>query len=281
MKHVTVFGLGLIGGSVALALRAQGVRVAAVDRREVLSLGLAEAAMDEGVEAGDKARVLDCVARTDLVVLAVPVGAIAGLLPEVLAHSEAVTDCGSTKRAVMNAARRLPGFDRFVGGHPMAGLPQSGLQTARADLFQGRSWILCPGSADESRLARVEHFVRSVGGLPVRMSAEEHDRAVALTSHVPQVLASLLAVLADRQNVGAAAGPAFERATRTAGGAESMWRDVFTTNADEVARALRTLSAELLRAAEGLETDPADPGDMLRLLAEARSARLGRPKRPA
>jgi prephenate dehydrogenase len=108
------------------------------------------------------------------------------------------------------------------------------------------------------------------------MTPEQHDRAVALTSHVPQVLASLLTVLAARGDAARAAGPAFERATRTAGGAESMWRDVFVTNADEVAATLRAISAELTAIAAALEADPADLAKVLGLLAEARKSQQKR-----
>jgi prephenate dehydrogenase len=270
MKHVTVFGLGLIGGSVALGLRARGVTVAAVDRPEVLDFEVARAAADERIDTQDEERVREVLGRTDLVVLAVPVGVVAALLPHVLRCASTVTDCGSTKRVVMEAASRLSGAARFVGGHPMAGLPQSGLLTARPELFQDRSWIVCAGQANQDRVARVERFARLLGAVPIRMTPEQHDRAVALTSHVPQVLASLLTVLAARGDMARAAGPAFERATRTAGGAESMWRDVFVTNADEVARTLRTVSTELNQIAAALEADPADLGALLALLAEAR-----------
>jgi prephenate dehydrogenase len=107
----------------------------------------------------------------------------------------------------------------------------------------------------------------------VRLTAEEHDRAVALTSHVPQVVASALKVLAARRNAELAAGPGFASATRVAGGSDAMWSDIFATNRDEVARALRELSGELERAALDLEREAETPSRVLELLAAARALR--------
>jgi prephenate dehydrogenase len=241
----------------------------------VLQQTLAQQAADERIAADDASALAQVLKRTDLAVLAVPVSAIVALLPATLEHASLVTDCGSTKREVAQAAMGLSRGDCWVGGHPMAGLPQSGLETARPDLFRGRSWIVCPGRAPAARVERVLEMVRAVGAVPALMSAEDHDRAVALSSHVPQLLASALTVLAGRVGVGQAAGPAFERATRTAGGADSMWRDIFATNADEVARTLRALGGELLAMADALGEAPPNTDVVMKLLAEARRLRGG------
>lgn len=266
--RLTVVGAGLIGGSVGLAARARGIHVSVIDRPGVLASARARGVCDAAVAIDDDAVVEAELARSDLTLLAAPVGAIVSWVPRALAAGGVVTDVGSTKRDVLAAAAACRRRAAFVGGHPMAGAPQGGVDTARADLFDGRTWLLVGEGSDPSALQRVGAFVASLGARVVELSAEEHDRAVALTSHVPQIVASALAALAaDRQAV-QAAGPAFERFTRTAGGAESMWRDVFATNADEVAAALRLLSDQLGRVASDLEAGRLDAA--LTLLAAAR-----------
>jgi prephenate dehydrogenase len=172
---------------------------------------------------------------------------------------------------VVDAASRSPRVSRFVPGHPMAGAPAGGVELARAELFQGRRWLLCPEGRDADAIARVEDLVRSVGAEPLHLGALEHDRAVALTSHVPQLLASAMAVLAGRRDAAIAAGPAFLRLTRGAGGPASMWGDIFSSNADEVAGLLRELCGELERIAAQLEQVPAQTDAALELLAQARA----------
>lgn len=245
----------------------------AIDRADVIGIPEARAAADELVDSNDETRVRAALGRAELTVVATPVGAIEAMIGELLEASRVVTDCGSTKRAILAAARRSPRRSRFVAGHPMAGLPQGGILRARPDLFVERQWLLCAEDADSDAVELVESLVRGVGAEPIRLSAEEHDRAVALTSHVPQILASALAVLADSRRAEIAVGPAFESATRVAGGGESMWRDILATNADEISATLETLGAELEGVARGLRQKPPDLAPALRLLERARSAR--------
>jgi prephenate dehydrogenase len=273
MTSVTIIGLGLIGGSIALALRAHGIRLVGADRPEVLSSELLAGVVDERVDTADPGALAAAAQDSELVVLSAPVRTNLALLPNVLEHAPVVTDTGSTKRAMASAAGQLPRGDRFVGAHPMAGRARSGLGAATPDLFAGRPWILCAGSADPSATRRVEELVQLVGAVPLHMTAEQHDRAVALTSHVPQVLASALTVLAEERRAANTGGPAFEQMTRTAGGAASMWGDVFATNGDEVADALRAVSNELLGLADALAQSPPDLAQVLALLERARSAK--------
>ena len=278
--RLAIVGFGLIGGSVALAARARGVasRVAGVDRAEVASLPAARNAADDVIDTADEAGVRQVLADAELVVVATPVGAIEAIIVDVLDVAATATDCGSTKRAILARASRSARRSRFVPGHPMAGLPQGGIERASKDLFEGRPWLLCPEQSDLDAVERVEAFVSAIGARPVRLSAEEHDRAVALTSHLPQLLASALAVLAERKHADVAAGPAFQSATRVAGGGEAMWHDILATNADEVSLALDALGAELDGIARSLRHKPPDLGPALRLLERARGlrARSGR-----
>lgn len=272
---LAIVGFGLIGGSIALAARERSVatHVVGIDRAEVLSLEPARRAADELIDTADEARVRAALRGAALTVVATPVGAIEAMIGELLGAADVVTDCGSTKRAILAAARRSPRRSRFVAGHPMAGLPQGGIERARADLFVDRPWLLCPDLADEDAIERVERLVRGVGAQPLRLTPDEHDRAVALTSHLPQILASALRVLAENRHAGVAAGPAFESATRVAGGGEAMWRDILATNADEVCAALEALGAELDAVARGLRQRPPDLGPAMLLLERARAAR--------
>ena len=278
--RLAIVGFGLIGGSVALAARARGVasRVVGVDRADVASLPAARSAADEVIDAADDAGVRQALASSELVVVATPVGAIQASIGDVLDVAEVATDCGSTKRAILASASRSARRGRFVPGHPMAGLPQGGIERASKDLFEGRHWLLCPEHSDADAVECVERFVSAIGARPVRLTVEEHDRAVALTSHLPQLLASALAVLAERKHADVAAGPAFQSATRVAGGGEAMWHDILATNADEVSLVLDALGAELESIARALRHKPPDLAPAMRLLERARGlrARTGR-----
>jgi prephenate dehydrogenase len=273
--RLAVVGFGLIGGSVAFAARSRGIasHVVGIDRADVLATPQARAAANDVVDVADERGAREAMRGADLVVIATPVGAIEAMIGELLDVTAVATDCGSTKRAIAGSAARSPRRSRFVPGHPMAGLPQGGIERARADLFEGRSWLICPEHSDADALAVVEDLIRGVGANPMRISAEEHDRAVALTSHVPQVLASVLAVLSENRGAGFAAGPAFESATRVAGGGESMWRDILATNADEVSAVIDVLSGELEVISRALRRQPPELGPALRLLERARGLR--------
>ena len=269
-----VVGLGLIGGSVALAAKRRlGARVVGVDRPGVLALPRAAEVADERFDVEASAGWQPALREVDVVVLAVPVRGISTLLPRVLECGVTVTDCGSTKRQLAALAQRLSGGERFVPGHPMAGAPEGGLSNARADLFEGRRWLLCPERSEPSRVAAVTALARGVGAIVTELTAVEHDRVVALTSHVPQLVSSVLAVLAERRSALSGAGPAFLAATRRAGGDTAMWGDIYATNHDEVAAALWDVAQELEGLAAALDGDEPDLEPVVRLLERARAGR--------
>ncbi len=271
MKRVGVVGLGLIGGSIALGVRKffVGCEVIGADLRKG---DWPDDLLDDFVSIGsesDLSRMPEC----DLIVLAVPVVSVLALLGPALDTGSVVTDVASTKRQVAAAARGHGRAGRFVPGHPMTGAPRNGFVHARADLFANASWLLCPEQVEPGALMRVRTLIAGLGGAVHEMSAAAHDRAVALTSHLPQLLASALRVAAQPGDDAAAAGPAFERMTRGAGGARSMWSDVFLTNADLVAEQAEALSAELARLARALRADPPDMDVIHALLEAARRAK--------
>ncbi|HOU89956.1 MAG TPA: prephenate dehydrogenase/arogenate dehydrogenase family protein [Polyangiaceae bacterium] len=271
---VVIVGFGLIGGSLGAAIRQRALGVVtAIDRAEVVESAPARVVADRCVDVADDEAAGAALRRADLVVLATPVCSILAALPAVLAVAPVVTDCGSTKRAIARCAAGQARVGRFVPAHPMAGAPVGGLARARPDLFVGRRWIVCPERSDEDAVAVVEGLARAVGAEVVRMTVVEHDRVVAMTSHVPQILASTLATLGAERGALAGAGPAFLGATERAGGGEAMWRDVFGTNADEIAAALSDVVREVEVVAEGLGRQEPDLEPALRLLARAREQR--------
>ena len=275
MKRLAVFGFGLIGASVAAAVRkaAPDVEIIAIDLPATLASTEVRALSAQQIDSADLASVQRACELAELCLLAAPVSVIERALPALLETAQAVTDCGSTKRSICARVAGLPRARRFVPGHPMAGGPEGGAGLARAELFQGQTWLVCPENSDTDAVARVEQLIQWVGAKPVYMTIAAHDRAVAYTSHAPQLLASALSVLAERAGALPAAGPAYRATTRSAGGAEAMWRDIFAANADEISLVLRQLVGELSAVADGLDVAPSDTGPALRLLAQARAAR--------
>jgi len=240
---MAVVGLGLIGGSLALAARrAKAVEtVIGVDRdpahREAaVRLGIADRAA-EGLEA---------LAEADLVVLAVPVTAIRRLLPVVAATVKGdalVTDVGSVKQPILIAGDvALPG-GRFVAGHPIAGRERSGPEAADADLFAGATWIVTPSRhTDAGALEQVTAFWRGLGAVCTRMDAAWHDEIFAAVSHLPHLVAyalmdAVLGMERGPERLGFSAG-GLRDFTRVAASSPEMWRDIFLMNREPILRVL-------------------------------------------
>lgn len=271
LTQLTIFGAGLIGGSVALKVREHklAARLVAIDVEQAPS---ALYPFDAWVRASDEPAVRQELARSNLTLLCVPVRVIAQLLPRVLELSPGwVTDCGSTKAALSKIVESTPGRERYVAGHPMAGHPEGGLRNARADLFRGHKWILCPEGSSPEAEELVAQFVAELGAQVVRLDSRQHDRSVAVTSHIPQIVASALSVFADEEDAKQAAGPGFASSTRVAGGAESMWRDIFETNAESIGTALSDLGTQLLKLGEELKQSKVE--GTLQVLEKARKLR--------
>jgi prephenate dehydrogenase len=278
---IAIVGLGLIGGSIAMAARRAwpAVRLIGVDvNRGTLRAATARRVVD--LAAGD----LRVTRDADLLVLATPVRVNITLLRGVsgLARPGAiVTDAGSTKRAICDAARRFfPADPRrrrpvFVGGHPVAGRAAGGLRSARPDLFAGTRWIFTPGAGVPGRARRLlRQFAAGLGARPVTMDAARHDRQMAFLSHLPQLVASLLmTVVGDR--VGAAAlgqaGPGLRDTTRLADSPAGVWADICATNADHIRAAL----AEFASALASLDRRLADADYLAGVFDSARAFRAG------
>lgn len=253
---MAVIGTGLIGTSIALAARRRDVTVFLSDRDPLAAR--TAAALGAG-RAGTPAR------PVDLAVIAVPPSQVAGVLTEAQAHRIAVgyTDVASVKAGPERAAlSRAPDPERYVGGHPLAGRERSGPLAARAELFQGRTWVLTPSRATSSAtLAAALSLVEVCGAEPVVMRSQEHDAAVAVTSHVPHLVASLMAARLRDGPAGAAlvAGQGWRDVTRIAGGDSGLWGDILQSNAAAITGVLRELHADLSRLVPALDA-LAQPG---------------------
>lgn len=246
--RIGVVGLGLIGGSIALAARRvwPTALVIGVDNKDVLESAMRLHAIDVG--AADPG----VLAEADVVILAAPVLQNVELLARLDAHvrtAAVVTDTGSTKRQMADAARALPGRFTFVGGHPLAGAAMGGLEHARPDLFAGRPWVFTPGAdGGGTALPRLMAFVSALGAVPSIMGVDAHDRMLAFLSHLPQLTASALmdVVGSAVQEEGLAlAGRGLVDTTRLASSPADIWQDIVATNADQVGVALDTLIALL------------------------------------
>jgi prephenate dehydrogenase len=241
---IGIVGLGLIGGSIALAARQTwpASLVVGVDNKDVLETAMRLHAID--VAADD----LIVLAEVDLIVLAAPVRQNLTLLAELgenVRQAALVTDTGSTKREVVARARDLPSRLTFIGGHPLAGAARGGLEHARADLFAGRPWLLTPsGDATAAAAERLSSFIEALGGAPRLIGVEAHDRLLAFLSHLPQLTASaLMCVVGDAvgEDGLALSGRGLSDTTRLASSPAGIWQDIVATNADEVGAALDAL----------------------------------------
>jgi prephenate dehydrogenase len=254
---LAVVGVGLIGGSVALAARERlGATVDGYDRSPAaLTSALGRGALDHASET-----VAQAVSQAQAVFVAAPVGELPALVGAALSAAPedcVVTDVGSTKRAVVSAHDD----PRFVGGHPLAGAETAGVQNARADLFDGATWYLTPTAATSGMLyERLHRLLHGLGAQPTAIDAQTHDRILASVSHLPHVLANVLvsqaagALAAGEQRL-PAVGPSFRDATRVAGAPSAIWTDIYLSNRDaltaEIDQTTRRLQQIRAALAEG------------------------------
>ncbi|MFD0904516.1 prephenate dehydrogenase [Actinomadura sediminis] len=274
-RRVTVIGTGLVGTSVALALRRAGVRVALADRDPDAVAGAAR--------MGAGGRLAADTPRADVVVIATPPSAVAGVLREAQRRGlgAAYTDVAGVKAPLLaDAARAGCDLAAYVPGHPMAGRELSGPAGAAADLFRGRPWALCP----HPRLApgplnAAVGLAALCGADPVLVASADHDRTAAAVSHVPHLLSSALAArFADADDASdpellALAGRGLRDMTRIAAGAPALWHDILRRNAGEVSAVLDAVVRDLAEVAAALRED--DPGGdrLLDLLARGAQGR--------
>jgi prephenate dehydrogenase len=251
--RIAVLGVGLIGGSIGLAARGRGGgEVVGFDPDpETLARAVESGALDRGAgslgEACEAAETVFCAAP----VAALP--ALAGAALEASGPDTVVTDVGSTKREIVAA---LGEDERFIGGHPLAGAETSGVENARADLFQGARWYLTPTERSGGMLYdRLQRAISDLGARPQAIAAETHDRLMATVSHLPHVVANVLVGQASAELTRDSermpeVGPSFRDTTRVAGANPAIWSDIFLTNGDAVADAVEDAGERLREAAE-------------------------------
>lgn len=252
MQSVAIVGAGLIGGSFALALRRAGFTGDIVG---VSSPRTIEAALELGV-VDRGASLAEACATADLIYLAGPIHQILAVIPQLdslVKPGALVTDAGSTKSRICEAGALLRNA-QFLGGHPMAGKESRGVGSAEATLFQGRPYLLTPAALTELETPAAREFVEwvtAIGAEPRVLSPQLHDRVVAHSSHLPQLLSTTLAATLgahpDSCAIAAAAGPGLLDSTRLAMSAWEIWHDIVDTNRAEIAEALAAYE-ERLRA---------------------------------
>jgi prephenate dehydrogenase len=251
-RRALIIGSGLVGTSAGLALSAAGWQIGLSD--------IDAEALELAVRRGAGARWDDAQPDPDIVVVAVPPRHVVDVAGQALQRwpRATVTDVASVKAPIVTSIDDMFGSTaaRFVGGHPMAGREVSGPRGAMPELFRDRPWVLTPRPAtDPERVDDVIALISAVGAIPIELSAEEHDRAVALTSHAPQVLASLLAARlnqADAEQV-LVSGQGLRDTIRIAASDPDLWSEILTANAAPVIAELRCLAGDLQHLIEDLQ----------------------------
>jgi prephenate dehydrogenase len=260
MESVAIVGTGLIGASFGLALREAGFAgaILGVSSARALEAALRRGAIDRGASLAEAAGL------ADLVFLAQPIGRILDTirhLDPLVRPGALVTDAGSTKCEIVDTARQHLSRCQFLGGHPMAGKESRGAETAEAGLFRARTWALCPDEPGELETPAARGFIAwldRIGARVLPIGADEHDRVVSLTSHLPQLLSTALAsVVAERIGAPgnlAVAGPGLADTTRLALSAYDLWRDILATNSEHIDRALAACIQKLEHIRDNLRT---------------------------
>jgi len=265
-QRLTIIGVGLIGGSLARALRRTG------ECGEIVGCGRDEAHLQKALELGVIDRyeleVASAVAGADVVVLAVPLRAMLSVLKQMvpaLSPAVVITDVGSAKGCVVEEARAVLGsrFTDFVPGHPIAGTEKSGVEASFAELFDHRSVILTPvEETDAAKCARVSAMWQAAGANVTEMAVSHHDEVLAATSHLPHLLAfslvNTLASLDESRDIFAYAAGGFRDFTRIASSDPLMWRDICMENRDAVLEVLQHFNNDLRQLEEAVRDNDGD-----------------------
>jgi prephenate dehydrogenase len=256
--RIAVLGVGLIGGSIGLAARARaGAHICGYDPDPAAC----ETALERGAIDRRAPDIATAVAEADVVFAAAPVGALARAVSEALAAAGpgcVISDVGSTKLALEDARRDR----RFVGGHPLAGAETAGVGSAREDLFEGAIWYLTPTEVSDPVLyERLRGLIERLGARPQVVDAGAHDHLMACISHLPHVLANVLAAQAagafEREGSPPTAGPSLKDTIRVAGANSAIWTDIYMSNRDALIEAIDELTGRLAQVRTALEAGDA------------------------
>ena len=253
LSKVAIIGIGLIGASIALAARhhKSESRIALYDRDEAVCKTAQDLNIGDEICADSAA----CVADADLVILAVPVGAMKAVMNEIKNHLKQgaiITDTGSTKRSVIrDIGPLIPNTCHLVAGHPLAGTEFSGPEAGFPSLFDGRYWLIIPGEAPQEKVSQLEQFLSALGAMTEQMGADYHDRILALTSHLPHLIAyTIVGTATDleqdlKNDVIRFSASGFRDFTRIAASDPVMWRDVFINNDEAILEMLQRFNEDL------------------------------------
>jgi len=248
-NSVAIVGVGLIGGSLGQALKSRGLA------REVVGIGRSPERLQRAVDLAAIDRystdLSQGIAGCDLIVLCTTIQNIIQTIPEVLSSKSPdaiITDVGSTKSEIVAAAAGNP---NFVGSHPMTGSEQAGVEAATKDLFQSATWAITPTqTTSKAAVARIEALARAMGSHVLTLTPEAHDTIVAITSHIPHIMATTLVreatqVRSNHPETPAMSAGSFNDATRVAASHPEIWRDVCLTNRDAILTALSNYRSQL------------------------------------
>jgi prephenate dehydrogenase len=258
-KQITIVGCGLLGGSFALALRRAGFtgKITACGGNRGAKLAVEMGFVNSYEESFER----NALCEADLIFLAAPIGAILDFLKTKtpnIKYGAIVTDAGSTKVEICRvASESIPKEISFIGGHPMAGSEQTGVEYSRADLFDGATWALMDDALSSPNIfVEMNSLIASLGAKPLITEPEKHDAAVALISHFPQILSSVLANTlseGDDELARNLAATGWRDMTRLAGSSWSVWRDIVMTNDVNLSDAVDTMIGHLQQVKEALE----------------------------
>ena len=256
MNSVAIVGVGLIGSSFGLALRAAGFTgdLIGVSSPNALHAGLARGAITRAASLEETAR------SADLIYLSQPVDRILTTLEalaELVPPSALITDAGSTKQVIVAKASALFSAAHFLGGHPLAGKEQRGADAADATLFRGRPYVLTPHLPPSPASREFRVWLERIGANVIEMSAQQHDSTVALTSHLPQILSTALALTLSRENnpqVAQVFGPALLDMTRLAASSPDLWLSILRTNHSHLVSALDQFKSALAEIQQSINS---------------------------
>jgi len=264
-KKITIIGVGLIGGSLGLALKEKkpNFKIVGIDKQEIIEKAIARGAIDKGtvnLEEGIK--------EADVVILATPVKTILDLLPKInsfLKKECLVTDTGSTKTQIVKRANKVLSKDiHFIGGHPMAGSEKCGIESADPYLFHNKTYILTPThKSNLVTLEKISLLIKMIGAKKLILDPLEHDRIVSAVSHLTQIIAvSLinttgeLALRGNNNNYFKAIGEGFKNMTRIASSPYKIWEDICETNQENILEMIQEFRNYLEVIEEKLKNDP-------------------------
>lgn len=252
-QKTAIIGIGLIGASIAHAARLKSVGgiISVYDASEEVR----QTARDLSIGDENPDQISDCIADSDLVILAVPVGAMKSVMEQIIPHLKdgaVITDTGSTKGSVIRDLKPLvPAACHLIPSHPMAGTEFSGPAAGFASLFENRYWLLVPDGADETEVAKLRDFITHLGANTEQMDVKYHDRVVAMTSHLPHLIAyTIVSTAVDleediKNDVIRFSASGFRDFTRIAASDPTMWRDVFLNNDEAVLEILQRFNEDL------------------------------------